>query len=227
MINAVGRARTETLPSTVVVGGGSLALSEARSWLARELHDGPVQTLNAMVVQLDELRLACDGVPVDRIALDGLAEQTRDVVRDMRRVLYALRPEPTRLSSLTHWIDTALRAVAGRTGMRAALTRPEHPVRLPAYVTAEVRRIVGEALSNTARHSGAAHLDVTLQLIDDAVAVTVSDDGRGIDAALTPPGVGIRGMRERAGLIGARLTFENAVPHGTVVRLVVPSRPRQ
>ena len=85
-----------------------------------------------------------------------------------------------------------------------------------------VYRIAQESLTNVARHAGAQAVDLSLRNADAAVVLTVTDDGRGIGDG--PEGAGIRGMRERALLVGAELAVGPHPDGGTVVRLRVPVR---
>lgn len=83
-------------------------------------------------------------------------------------------------------------------------------------------RVAQEGLTNTARHAGAGRVDLLLERTATGARLTVRDDGKGLGAA--PEGAGIRGMRERALLIGARLTLRPGPDGGTEVRLDVPAR---
>jgi two-component system sensor histidine kinase UhpB len=86
-----------------------------------------------------------------------------------------------------------------------------------------VYRVAQEALSNAGRHSGAGRIEVTLRRRQDGgVELTVADDGRGFAFEESQRGLGIAGKRERALLVGARLTIESRPGAGTTVRLVVP-----
>jgi two-component system sensor histidine kinase UhpB len=86
-----------------------------------------------------------------------------------------------------------------------------------------VYRVAQEALSNAARHSGAAHVAVALHRGPEGVELTVADDGRGFAFAESERGLGIGGMRERALLVGGELTIESRPDAGTTVRLAIPA----
>lgn len=205
----------------------TVELAEARRWLARELHDGAVQTLTGIIVELEELRRVTDD-DAGRPRLDAVTDAAREVMDDLRRVLSTLRAEePAANRNLTGWIHATLRELSDRCGVQTAVTAPMNPVYTPEGTGTEVRRIVGEALANAGRHSGAEWVQVTLQLIDDSLAVTVSDDGDGYDPGQVRSGWGIRGMHERALLIGARLTIDSRPGAGTDVRLIAPARLHQ
>ena len=83
-------------------------------------------------------------------------------------------------------------------------------------------RIAQEGLTNALRHSGAERATVSLKADPRTVALMVADDGRGMPAELPPATAGIAGMRERALLVGGRLSIESRSGEGTVVRFTVP-----
>jgi two-component system, NarL family, sensor histidine kinase UhpB len=87
-----------------------------------------------------------------------------------------------------------------------------------------VYRIAQEALTNVARHAGASSVELRLERRDGDVVLTVRDDGRGITRAEQSSSQGVRGMRERAMLIGARLSISAAPLRGTKVQLSIPMR---
>jgi two-component system sensor histidine kinase UhpB len=85
-----------------------------------------------------------------------------------------------------------------------------------------IYRVAQEALTNVARHSGSRQAELSLQPADGRVVLTVRDAGRGLEPEQAP-GSGIRGMRERAGLVGAALEIHNRDPGpGAEVQLEVP-----
>jgi two-component system sensor histidine kinase UhpB len=82
--------------------------------------------------------------------------------------------------------------------------------------------VAQEALTNIARHAQASRVRLELRELDDAVVLTVGDDGRGLPEGALDSSQGIRGMRERALLVGANLSIESRPGYGTVVRLAIP-----
>jgi two-component system sensor histidine kinase UhpB len=111
----------------------------------------------------------------------------------------------------------------GRQGeARAAFEATGDFTGLPEEVQLVVYRVAQEALSNAARHSGAANIRVRLAREGDSVELTVGDDGRGFSFQQATGGLGIAGMRERALLVGGDLRVESRPELGTRVRLRVP-----
>jgi two-component system sensor histidine kinase UhpB len=202
---------------------GSAALQaqeEERARVARDLHDEVNQSLTGLLLRLEAAR---EAAPPE---LEAELAETKALANQAMRELLSLARQlrPTALD------DLGLKAATA--GQVEQLARGE----IEAEFSAEgdfssldddaqlvVYRVAQEALSNAARHSGAAHVTVRLRRGDDGgVELTVSDDGRGFAFDESEGGLGIGGMRERALLIGGELTIESRPNHGTTVRLTVP-----
>ncbi|MFG3237271.1 histidine kinase [Streptomyces antibioticus] len=202
----------------------ALSAQEAeRHRIAQELHDEVGQTLTAVLLELK--RVADHGPPEMRAELHQVQETTRGSLDEIRRIARRLRPGV--LDELG--LAKALKALA------TEFTKPGLSVRHrldpdlpPLGRDAELvlYRVAQEGLTNTARHSGAQHAELALHRTPAGVGLIVRDDGKGIGDA--PEGAGIRGMRERALLIGADLAVGPGPAGGTTVSLTVPvpTRPR-
>lgn len=95
---------------------------------------------------------------------------------------------------------------------------------VPSGVGLAIYRIVQEALTNTVRHAPGARCAVTVRGADDAVRITVTDDGRGTQATAGEPGYGLIGIRERVGLLGGDLAAGHRPEGGFELRAVIPMR---
>ena len=202
-------------------GSAALAAQEQeRARVARDLHDEVNQSLTGLLLRLEAAREAAPPeMEAELAATKALANQA---MRELLSLARQLRP--TALDDLG-----LAAAVAGQVEQLAH-----------GEITAEfsadgdlsdlgndsqlvVYRVAQEALSNAARHSGAAHVSVTLRrLANGGVELAVGDDGRGFAFDESERGLGIAGMRERALLIGGELTIESRPGRGTTVRLTVP-----
>jgi signal transduction histidine kinase len=136
----------------------------------------------------------------------------------------ALRVDPTASgSSLAEVLHTYVDDFADRFGIRAEFVVEGEVPRLSARTEAEVLRIVQEALNNVRRHADATLVRVNLDCTEGAIRATVGDNGKGFDAAARPPDrYGLRGMAERAELIGAGLEIQSRPADGTKVVLNIP-----
>ena len=190
----------------------ALAAQESeRSRIAQELHDGVGQSLTAVLL---ELKL------IDDPAVDRVREGVRASLDEVRSVARTLRPhvlEDLGLRSALAALTQDLFA-ATDTHVRRGIMPGLPP--LPDDVELVLFRVAQEALTNVARHAEASTVDVSLGIVGTDIELSVADDGRGIRGR--PEGTGVRGMRERATLVGGDLTVSGRDGHGTQVRLRVP-----
>jgi len=204
------------------------AQEEERRSLARELHDAVGQALTAIKM---EMGVAMRGVETDsraRRALDegrAIAESTLQSVRDLSQLLH-----PSMLDDfgLPEAVNAHLRSFSKRTGIRTQLTHERMDDRLPPEIEVCVYRIVQEALTNVARHSGASSCTVSLVRREGMLHLTIEDDGRGIDAAAAGGSdarrrLGLIGMRERAQALAGTFVIENRHEGGTRVTVRLPA----
>jgi two-component system, NarL family, sensor histidine kinase UhpB len=222
----VKRDRSRRQPAPPPVGP---TLEELSKLLARELHDSVAQTLSTMLIELENFREEQYGRAGVLRQVDLLEQSTRKALLDLRRLLVDLRAEEFGEEDLVRLIKRALLDRRGRSrsvafGLRVA---PEWPERIPASAALEIFRLVTEAVDNAIRHSAAKTIDVALSLDDQAAVVSITDDGRGlpVDGEFNQPaGLGIRGMRERALLLGGEVRLEGGPRgRGTCVRLTLPT----
>jgi two-component system, NarL family, sensor histidine kinase UhpB len=198
----------------------ALAAQEGeRQRIAQELHDEIGQSLTVVLLSLKRV---LDRAPDElRDELSAAAELTRGSLDEVRRVARRLRPGVLEDLGLV----SALTALANDFAQASdvPVTR-KLDQRLPGLTRDSelvVYRIAQEGLTNVARHADASHVELSLTRQPDGVLLRIADDGHGIDGAIE--GAGIRGMRERAILIGAGLQIAARAGGGTDVRLLVPS----
>jgi two-component system, NarL family, sensor histidine kinase UhpB len=206
---------------------GSAALQaqeEERTRVARDLHDEVNQSLTGLLLRLEAAREAAPPeLEAELAETKALANQAMQELLSLARQL-----RPTALDDLG-----LIAAIAGqveqlgRGEIEAEVAADGNFSDLDDDTQLVVYRVAQEALSNATRHSGAAHVTVTLRRGDEnEVEVEVADDGGGFAFDESEGGLGIAGMRERALLIGGELTIESRPGHGTTVHLVVPATAR-
>lgn len=199
-----------------------LSAQEAeRRRIARELHDEVGQTLTAVLLQLKHAAgQASDSLRDDLLQVQ---ETTRSSLDEVRRIARRLRPGV--LEDLG--LQSALRALAAEFTTTGLTVRHLFDPGLPALdpeTELVVYRVAQEGLTNTARHSGADRAVLVLRHRGDGrVELLASDNGTGMKQA--SEGAGIRGMRERALLVGADLHVGSGQTSGTEVRLDIPPGP--
>ena len=201
--------------------GRVLAGQEAeRLRIAQELHDQVGQELTAVLLVLSRLQARVSAELQSDVA--AVQDEVRRSLEDVRRIATELRPEA--LDDLG--LVSALAVLAQRFAERSALEvveriAPDLPLLTPE-IELVIYRVAQEALTNVVRHSGGGHAELRLDRQDGGLVLTVRDHGQGL-AADHVPGGGMRGMRERATLIGAKFEVTNSFHGGGCeVRLDVP-----
>ncbi|MEB8342112.1 sensor histidine kinase [Streptomyces endophyticus] len=200
-----------------------LAQEAERRRIAQELHDEVGQSMTAILLVLGRAADDADG-PL-REELYQAQEITRGSLDEVRRLVRRLRPGVLDDLGLVSALTSLTNDFSAHTGLRvvrrfdAGLTVLDDEGELVLY------RVAQESLTNAARHADAERLEVALEDTGGAVTLTVTDDGRGIETVCE--GAGIRGMRERALLIGADLDITSTPGAGTRVRLTAPLSRKQ
>src|SRR6478735_607602 len=188
-------------------GRRALAAQEAeRLRIARGLHDEVGQVLTGVLLQLDAV---ADADPAGRARVDEARQSVRQALEEVRRIAQELRPALLEHLGLVSALTELARVFAQQSGITVERT---FSARLPALAEeAElaIYRITQESLTNVARHAGAEQVALTLEPGTDSVVLRVVDDGRGMPAGPSPNGDGgLRGMRERALLVGGSLAVK-------------------
>jgi PAS domain S-box-containing protein len=199
---------------------------EEKSRIARELHDELGQALTALkmdaVAIAGELDAAQDSV---RKRTDGMKQLIDATVASVRRIAADLRPVMLDNLGLVPTLEWLTNEVSDRTGIRVTLDVPDENLGVGGDAATAIFRIVQEALTNVARHSGAN--EVAVEVIHDGgtVVVRVGDNGKGMAAqdANKARSFGLLGMRERAYVLGGELTVSRAPQGGTLVEAVIPA----
>jgi two-component system, NarL family, sensor histidine kinase UhpB len=205
-------------------GRRALAAQEnERRRLARELHDEIGQTLTGVVLQLEALQRAAPDALQPSIV--EAQETARSGVEDMREIARGLRPQALDEFGLRSALVSLAAQVSDRSGVRV---RPQLTEKLPALAHEQdlaIYRVAQESLTNVVRHANARNVELSLSARRaGGVELRIRDDGGGIaGGAVNGDGTGLAGMRERALLIGGRLTIREADGGGTEVRLSVPT----
>lgn len=199
------------------------AVVQERQRLARELHDSVTQLLYSQVL------FSGAGLKVLRQGNSPLAEQhlarieqaAQQALREMRLLVYELRPSNDLEDGLVSALQRRLEAVEKRSGIDTRLL-VHGELDLDPALTFNLFRIAEEALNNTLKHAHASAVQVSLRAENGQLALEIADNGRGFDPAqISHGGMGLANMRERAAALGARLELTSAAEQGThlVVRL--------
>jgi two-component system, NarL family, sensor histidine kinase DegS len=201
---------------------------EERSRLAREVHDGPAQVLaNSLMILESCYTLAEDGGDQQRLLLmlDRLRGSSREGLEEVRRFIADLRPGAVRERGLGNAIREYARVYQTVYGTNVKLEIEQLP-RFAEDIEIVLYRIVQEALQNVAKYARGAPLTVRLLRREQQVILVIRDEGPGFDPYEVARRAGrsnwgLTSMRERAELIGARLTVASRPGQGTEVSVVM------
>ena len=198
---------------------------EERRRIAREIHDGLGQELAAAKMILDGMLAKDASLRQASLEASQLVDRAIQQVRTISHLLHPPLLDEVGLVSALRWF---LEGLSDRSGIKVTLeVDPPTIGRLKSELETAIFRIVQEALTNIFRHSGARNGSVRLVQRDGTIAVTVRDDGKGIEeqvVQLRPEsvGVGIGGMRQRVTELGGTFRLTNANP-GTILEAVIPA----
>ncbi len=198
--------------------------------LARELHDGVVQTLIGLEMRLDVARREVSSAPETAAAdLLDIQQQLHEQVVDVRGMMDRLRPPDVDRRRLVECLSESTERFQRTTGIDARFVGTADRLDLPARVCGELVRVVDEALVNVRKHSGASRVHVHLAASGDDLTLSVEDDGRGFGFAgrMTQPdldamGLGPLVIKERVQAIGGRVAIDSRPGRGTRLEVQVP-----
>jgi len=205
------------------------AQEEERRRIARELHDSTVQTLIALLHQLENLLGDKAALPVrEAKALWGFYEAIRDVVREVRRFSRDLRPSILDDLGLLPALEWLTGELTKEYGVETRLKVTGSECRFSPEAELVLFRIVQEALRNIAKHAQASRAEVKVEFDKHRVRATISDNGIGFELPqslgdLVQTGkLGLAGMQERIQLLGGSLRLKPEVGKGTTIVADVP-----
>jgi signal transduction histidine kinase len=208
------------------------AVLDERARLARELHDSVTQALYSLTLFAEAGRHQAELGHFERVQahMARIGETAQQALKEMRLLVYQLRPPTLDQQGLIGALRQRLDAVERRAGVSARLLvedpqlGSDGPPKLPAAVEESLYWIAQEALNNSLKHAAAATVAVHLYLVRDRAELRVEDDGRGFNpqALQDHGGLGLTSMRERAAQIGASLDVSSTPGSGTIVTVEVP-----
>jgi len=200
-------------------------MMQERTRLAREIHDGLAQTLGFLKLHVAQLRNLLARGEHERSILnaDSMYTTLSEAYQDARQAIDGLRISPSDCG-LPGWLEQTALEFADLSGIRVDIQEISVQTELPAEYHAQLIRIVQEVLSNVRKHSGADRVDLYCRENGSDLIIEVCDNGVGFlpHETLAPSQYGLKGMRERADLIGADLQVISQPNAGTTVRVRLP-----
>jgi signal transduction histidine kinase len=200
-----------------------------RARFARELHDGAIQSLIAVEMQLDVVRRQSGQQPVVISELSRIQKLLREEVLKLRELMQAMKSFEVDAERLPGFIADTVERFRRETGISAEFVCEFEKVAFPQKICRELARIVQESLVNVRKHSGARNVLVRLAQRAGNVQLTVEDDGQGFpfsgrlsEAELASTGQGPAVIRERVRLLAGELTIESNPGHGARLEVRIP-----
>lgn len=198
-----------------------LEVLDERERIAKELHDGVIQSLFAVGMSLQgAAALAQD--PGITVRIEGAVEDIDGAIRDLRNYIFGLRPGIL----ADRLLDQALRELGDefeqRTGVVTIVDVDPGIASELASSASDVVQVTREALSNVGRHAEATTCRVSLRRGADGAILMIDDDGGGFDPGAATEGLGTRNLRERVTALGGSLDIQSSSGEGTTVRAVLP-----
>jgi two-component system sensor histidine kinase DegS len=216
-------------------GGGSLiirtvnAQENERQRLARQMHDGPAQSLTNLILQAEICERLFDTDPVRaRTELGNLKDAVTSTFRKVREFIFDLRPMMLDDLGLNPTLKRYAQDFESKSGLACNLTITGKEQRLPPHAEVTVFRVIQGLLNNVRDHANATHVEISLDLSPGGLKSTVEDDGSGFDvaeaiaAARQRKTMGLITIMEQVEMLGGEIQFDSSVGRGTKVLLTLP-----
>jgi signal transduction histidine kinase len=200
-----------------------LSVLEDRERIAKELHDGVIQSLFAVGMGLQGAASFAKDEELGR-RIEGAVEEIDRAIRDLRNYIFGLRPGILADRQLSQALQELAAEFESRSGVVTVVDVDEETAGALASRAGELVQITREALSNVGRHAKAETCRVSLRrgVLERSALLEIDDDGVGVAPEGPGIGMGLKNMQERAAALGGDLTIEGTVGAGTTVRLTIP-----
>ena len=200
-----------------------------RQRLARQIHDGPAQSMTNLILQAEICERLFDLDPAQaRVELGNLKNSVNAAFQKVRDFIMTLRPMMLDDLGLVPTVKQYVQDFEEKSKLSANMTVVGHETRLASYSEVTLFRMIQELLTNVQKHAHATHVQVLLDFQDAVVVVNVEDDGSGFDMnelkSPTPQrrGLGLATMQERAEMLGGQVQIDSRIGRGTRVRVEIP-----
>jgi signal transduction histidine kinase len=203
-----------------------------RHKLARDLHDGPTQTISAIAMRLNFIQMMFQKKqPADKIVEEvvKIEELARKTTREVRTMLFTLRPVVLETQGLAKALEQYADRLCQTEGLNVEVDPDGYDGQLSKQAESVVFAVVEEAVGNAKKHAKADHVLVRLRIESHLFTAEIQDDGIGFDVETAQRRreaghMGLLNMEERAELVGGRCSIQSQPGAGTSVRLDIPLR---
>jgi len=197
-----------------------LSVLEERSRIGMELHDGVIQSLYAVGMQLDLIKRGVMGT--DNI--DGAIEGLNDVIEDIRDYIMDLKVSTENTLTVREHLNRILMRLYIPDDLKISVDAPEKVPRLPMQLFDSICMVAREAISNVIRHAEAEHLTIRCEQSKSGFLITIRDDGIGFDPEKPENrhSLGLQNMRARVDKLRGTLEIQSEPDHGTALIIHIP-----
>lgn len=198
------------------------AQENERREIGMELHDNVKQILAAVVLNLDFAREVIDDKEKSVTLLQRVKEYTLSAITELRRLSHQLAPNMNTDESLNGKIETLIKIMQDGSSFIIRFIKEDSPMEIPAALQLTVYRIIQEQLNNIHRHAKAGRVDIRLQYADNAIQLTVKDDGIGFDPSGKNEGIGLENIRRRVRNFDGSVRIISAPGNGCELFVRIP-----
>ncbi len=199
-------------------------LEEERARIARDLHDGVAQTLYFLALKADMAQRQVDTEPNEvKEELVAMGSETRNVIREVRRTIFALRPLDWPEGEFLSAIKTFTESFAEQVSWQIEFENPGK-LMIPVRLEPTIFRLIQESLNNVAKHADADHVWIKITVEGKStLLLSITDDGVGFSAETSQNGgLGLRQMQQRVEALGGDFNLETTPEKGTIVSARIP-----
>lgn len=208
-----------------------LAQEEERKRIAREIHDGPAQSLANIVLRTEiaERMLIKGQFELVQDELVDLKSQVRSGLEEIRKIIFNLRPMALDDLGLVPALRKFTQDFEEKTRVHTVFELTGKEIRLPSAMEAAIYRMVQEAFSNVLKHANASHVSLDISYTQQVITLTIQDNGVGFMVEATDrqntrnARFGLVGMKERVELIEGRMIIDSKPGQGTKIVIDIPT----
>lgn len=207
------------------------AHEEERKRIARDIHDGPAQSVANLSLGAEVCKKYLDTGNTDKLneSLTRLKENIKSAIKEIRTIIYNLKPSYLD-EGLIIALENHFKVFTANTGIEVQFLTSGEEINWEYYLISAIYQIVQEAFTNISKHTKARKVEVDLVFRQNQLVLTITDDGKGFDPATLMDkerneavgGFGLESMRERAGLIHGTMSIESKPGTGTKITLKIP-----
>ncbi len=201
-----------------------LTLLEERERIGMELHDGIIQSLYAIGMHLDLMRMSDEASEEPDEPMVEVLNSLNGVIEDIRRYIMNLPRGGDHKKTIADWLQEVIDRLRPPETLQIELNAPDSLPLFTPGTFAAIGMMANEAISNAMRHAQATHISVIAHQHDNLFQVTIADDGEGFDpeGLSNHEGLGLRNIKQRAAMYNGRIHIESEPGKGTRLTIIVP-----